>query len=560
MRDDIERPRVDQACRESDARFRRLAENSPDIIYHYELVPKRRFTYINPATTSLVGYTPHDHYADPNLLAKIVHPDDRSLLSAIGRGVCRPEPFPLRLYHKDGHLVWIEVHNVPVIDSTGQVVAIEGVGRNVTRRVRAETRVHLHASRASTLAEISQALAHATLNLHDGLAIVARRIAELVGDACVVRLLSPDGRWLQTAAIHHTDETALALLRDSAVPFRRRADEGIFGQVLRTGEPVLLTDVSSAQVCALGIAEQGPYLERHGVSSLLLVALHARGRVQGVAGLARDAKAPPYSLDDQIFVRELADHAALAIANALLHAEVRDSRAELQTLSRRLVELQEAERHTIARELHDEIGQQLTGLKLLLGNLDRSDQPPSRTRVRRGSSTGDAVALVDHVLAQVRSLARGLRPAMLDDLGLLPTLHWQFEDYSAQTSVRVCFQHAGLDRRFAAPVELAAFRIVQEALTNAARHAGVDEVSVMVRAEDGQLRLAIVDAGRGFDFSTVRASRLTSGLAGMQERAALLGGAVTVTSAPDAGTRILAELPCSPVWQRDRVPATPVPP
>jgi signal transduction histidine kinase len=131
---------------------------------------------------------------------------------------------------------------------------------------------------------------------------------------------------------------------------------------------------------------------------------------------------------------------------------------------------------------------------------------------------------------------------MLDDLGLLPALLWLFDSYTARTQIRVSFQHSGIGKRLGLAVETAAYRIVQEALTNVARHAGVCEVAICAWALEDQVQLQIEDSGCGFDFAAEHAKSHSTGLSGMQERAALLGGRLTVESSP-AGTRIIAVLP-----------------
>jgi len=122
-------------------------------------------------------------------------------------------------------------------------------------------------------------------------------------------------------------------------------------------------------------------------------------------------------------------------------------------------------------------------------------------------------------MERVRSLSLALRPTMLDDLGLLPALLWQFERYTAQTSIRVICEHRGLDQRFPPDVETTAYRIAQEALTNVARHAGVVEVTVQLWADQEILAVQIIDHGRGFDPAITLAGGMSSGLSGMQERA-----------------------------------------
>ena len=215
---------------------------------------------------------------------------------------------------------------------------------------------------------------------------------------------------------------------------------------------------------------------------------------------------------------------------------LKKSAEQLQTLSRRLMEVQESERRNIALELHDEIGQVLTGLKL---TLEVSTKLPA---AELGDTLGRARGLVNELMARVRKMSLDLRPGMLDDLGLLPTLLWHIENYTAQTNVKVDFRHSGLERqRFAPEVETTAYRVVQEALTNVARHAKVPEVTVRVWAHQDTLSIEVADDGQGFELDSVVA-RGTSGLTGMRERATLAGGQLQIESRPGAGTRLVAEL------------------
>src|SRR5258706_8120510 len=212
--------------------------------------------------------------------------------------------------------------------------------------------------------------------------------------------------------------------------------------------------------------------------------------------------------------------------------------AQLQLLSRQLLQAQEAERLALARELHDEIGQRLTGLNLILTNIIQH-LPPDVAQ----APLSDAQSILRDLIAQVRNLSLDLRPWMLDDLGLIPALVWLSERYTTQTNIAVRFEHAGLEgQRFVAEVEITAYRIVQEALTNVARHAGVSEVTVRLWTDDDALWVVIADQGRGFDPQAARA-HVSSGLAGMHERAALLGGELTIESTRAAGTRVTAALP-----------------
>jgi PAS domain S-box-containing protein len=216
---------------------------------------------------------------------------------------------------------------------------------------------------------------------------------------------------------------------------------------------------------------------------------------------------------------------------------MRESADRLQALSRQLLEVQEAERRHLARELHDEIGQTLTGLRLLLRPTGELPSDAGKTGLEQ------ARPLVDELLERVRGLSFDLRPAALDQLGLLPALLALFERYTDQTGVLVKFQHEGLDRRLPPEVETSAYRIVQEALTNVARYSGVSAATVRVWATAKMLRIQIEDRGGGFDPEVALARPGSSGLAGMQERVRLLDGHLTIESKPGAGTQLTAELP-----------------
>lgn len=270
--------------------------------------------------------------------------------------------------------------------------------------------------------------------------------------------------------------------------------------------------------------------------SYLCVPVRGGEKVLGAAVLR---SGEPAALREEYFpfFALLGRHVALAVHNASLSAQARAGREGLQSLSRRVAEAHEDERRHLARELHDEIGQSLTGLKLMLEMSTRSAPEPVRAGLL------EAGGLVDKLLAQVRTLSLNLRPAMLDDLGLLPALLWHFEHYTSQTGVAVDFKHMGLDRRFGAAVETAAYRIVQEALTNVARHARVKEAIVLAWADAATLCLQIEDRGVGFDRESVQAVRASSGLVGMRERTAALGGKFRLESSPEDGTVILAVLP-----------------
>ena len=154
----------------------------------------------------------------------------------------------------------------------------------------------------------------------------------------------------------------------------------------------------------------------------------------------------------------------------------------------------------------------------------------------------EAQNVLGQLMDQVRELSLDLRPPMLDDMGLLPALQWYFQRYTAQTNVKVFFSADGLGGRLHPEVETAAFRIVQEALTNIARHSGATKATVQFRTNREFVSVHVEDKGVGFD-PKIGTAKGTGGLSGMRERAVILGGEFTVDSVPGTGTHLTAALP-----------------
>lgn len=266
-------------------------------------------------------------------------------------------------------------------------------------------------------------------------------------------------------------------------------------------------------------------------------------RVIGVYTL--DKAQPGYFNEaHQRLAEVFAAQAATAIVNAQLYEQVKAGRERLHLLSTQLVEVQETERRFIATELHDEIGQALTGLKLLFEvSMTLPDGVQgSQERLLK------AKQLVDQLMDQVHNLSLELRPPMLDDLGLLPTLLWYCKNYTERTGIQVILKHRLVkNKRFSTEVETAAYRIIQEALTNVARHAGVNQVTTRVYALEQTLKVQIIDQGTGFKLADTLKVNHRRGLTGMYERANLLQGQLEIESKAGVGTRITAELPLTPI-------------
>lgn len=249
-----------------------------------------------------------------------------------------------------------------------------------------------------------------------------------------------------------------------------------------------------------------------------------------------DVPAPPsgcLACANSTFVRKVLDDLDRVLA------EARQYHGRLQQLSSQVLTAHEAERKRIARELHDDTGQSLTSILVRLRLLERSVEDEA---IRR--NVEELRELTGSALDAVRRMAVDLRPASLDDLGLVPALHSYSERYSHAWPISVTFSAEGLKKRLPPNVELVLYRVVQEALTNVAKHSGARSVEVKLRRRNNVITVAIRDDGRGFDVRKVTQTDGSGlGLFGMRERMALVGGTVEIESAPGRGTVITARVP-----------------
>jgi signal transduction histidine kinase/streptogramin lyase len=215
--------------------------------------------------------------------------------------------------------------------------------------------------------------------------------------------------------------------------------------------------------------------------------------------------------------------------------------ARLQVLARRLEAAKEEERKKIARELHDDLGPALTAVVI---NLQLLGQERDKAKVAR--RVGDSIDLVDRMVQQIRDLSLNLRPPLMDEMGLVGALKGYLETQAERTGLEIVVDGDASVEGLSPETEITAFRVTQEAVTNAIRHAAPRRIAVRVRAEFGGLEITVSDDGRGFDARAALEGPATGkslGLLGMQERAKMLGGRIRIDSSPGAGTRVLVHIP-----------------
>ncbi len=584
------------ALREADERFRLAFGHAA--IGMALLTPEGRFVQVNPALCRILGREEADLLATD--WQSITAPEDlqRSLdaVRPLVAGETNSVIVEKRCLRPDGAVVWVQNSLSMTKDPSGHPRNVVMLTEDITDQRRAEEALRLSEARFSQLFRNSPA-ALGMGTIHGGRMIDANdRWLELFGyrrDEVIGHTISELNLWADPGERPGVVERLLrdGIVRDLETRFRRKSGEireallsFMLADLPGEEEPAMvsmlldvtdrrraererarLDSITDAALSYLGLdallrellgrlrsslraefasvwlvdegarvlvprAVDGAPLER---IADVRIPLDSLGPIRVAARfVVNDLKPPPGGSD--VWYARVWSAVGLPL-RAGMGVPLR-----LAALSQRLLEVSETERREIARELHDEVGQLLTGL------LFKIEGHGARTAKNRKE---EMKVIVNDLIDRVRDLSMNLRPPMLDVLGLLPALNWQIKRFEAQTGIHVRLHHADLDRRFGAQVELTAFRIVQESLTNVARHAGVKQAKVDVSANPVSLRVRIEDEGRGFDVEAAPAAR-SSGLEGMRERSRLAGGRLTIESAPGKGTRLSVELPLDPASPR----------
>jgi PAS domain S-box-containing protein len=291
-------------------------------------------------------------------------------------------------------------------------------------------------------------------------------------------------------------------------------------------------------------------------------------RILGEKGHMESREFPVVRRDGSPFyvlvaAREMRDVSGKLVCYQATHADITDrkraeealraSREQMRALAGRLQAVREEERTRIAREIHDELGGVLTGLKIDFSLLTRAALKIENKTVRKSLLAGmdSMIESVDATIHTVRRIAMELRPGVLDDLGLVAALEWQLKDFEKRTGVRCEFFPSVEDISLDADLSTAVFRIFQETLTNVARHSGATEVHVRLSVDADSSTLEVEDNGKGIKEKNILSSK-SLGLLGMRERAQMFGGRITVKGTPGRGTKVTVEIPSVEKRKMDR--------
>lgn len=305
--------------------------------------------------------------------------------------------------------------------------------------------------------------------------------------------------------------------------------EGLSGEVMTTGEPMVI-DNYEAYVNAV------PAFVEAGLMSVATVPVVSGDRTFGALSVLSIDEAKAFSDRDLALLTAIGRQAGIAIENAYLYENMR-------FYARQITQAQENERRRIARELHDDTIQSLVGLSRRLEALATSRDMLSAEVTARISELQQTTG---EVIKRVRRFSQDLRPSILDDLGLLPTLEELTADLNRQDGLHAEFRVKGEERRLSSEMELTLFRIAQEALNNVRRHADAEHVITTVELSDSAVTLTVEDDGKGFNPPTLTDHPTAGGklgLIGMHERARLLGGSLILDSEPGRGTKVIVNVP-----------------
>ncbi|MBI4788994.1 MAG: PAS domain S-box protein [Chloroflexi bacterium] len=524
----------------------------------------------NPGAERLYGYTAEEVVGQS---IEITDPPDRlgeyeSIIGRLKRGELVEHYDTMRMT-KSGQRIDVSITVSLVRNADGVVVGVSKIARDITERKRAE-------EAARFLAEASDVLA-SSLDYETTLEGVAKLVAPRLADWCAVDIRLEDGA-VQHLALAHADPAKV----ENANELRRRypddpnAPYGVY-HVMATGKPEIVSHIGDDMIAAAARDREHLELLLHvGLKSYMSVPMIARGRTLGVITFVAAESGRHFGPADLALAQDLARRAAFAVDNARLYQQAQALNEELeQRVVRRTVELQRAnrkleeeiaerqrmnhrlrslsghlqsareeERIRIAREIHDEIGQMLTAVKMDLAMLGQGIEAhgPKLAVGKVNDEIRSTVHLVDETIETMHRIVRELRPEVLDHLGLRAALEWQCQEFQTRTKIECRFETNLDDGDYDAERSTAVFRILQETLTNVARHAEATQVQATVKRADGQLILQVRDNGKGISPEELSTTQ-QFGLLGMRERALALGGEVDITGAPGQGTMVTARIP-----------------
>ena len=482
---------AEENLRESDARYRILAENIQDVIW--VLDKNLGYTYISPSVERFRGHTVEEAMSLP--LEKIFTPESHDRIVSLAERYLALEQsgakidtgrsltMELEQICKDGAVIWTEVTASFLLDKAGRPDGFVGITRNITERKRAEESLRQSEEIYRTIFE----------NTGTAMAIL--------DDSVIVALANSEFAKLSGFDNHEIEG------RKNFMDFVEAGDKD---RLLKYHRSRRIDPASAPR------NYEFHFIDKHGIIKDIFTTANI------IPGSAKSV----LSLLDITEMKKVQDD--------LMH-----SREQLRNLHKHAQDVREGERTRVAREIHDELGQVLTALKMDLSYLSRKF--PQETKPLH-NKINLMLKFIDMTIQSVKRITMDLRPGLLDHLGLVPAIEWQAEEFQKRTGisckVKVDPEDISLDKDQATTV----FRIFQETLTNAARHANASHIETTLKAYDGMLKMIVKDNGKGITRKQI-ADPKSFGLMGIRERAYFCGGDVMFTGKKGHGTSVIVSIP-----------------
>ena len=472
----------------AEQKYRQIFENAGEGIF--QSTPEGFYLTANPALARMHGFdSPEELIRSRRDISReiYVNPTQREEFKQLLEEHGSVGGFEHQTIRKDGSTIWISVNAHAVRDDAGNILYYEGTAQDITERKLAER------------------------------------------------------------ALRESEERYRELFENSKDAFYVHDMDGIYTSVNRAAEK--LSGYSRDQIVGKHFSEfMTPEYARQ-VQRQLQKKLESAGETSyEIEMITKKGRHIPVEISSRLIFENDVPIGVQGCVRDI--SEKKKAQEAARNYSRRVIEAQEAERRRISRELHDQVGQILTAVKMNLHVLQHKCTQPEIL-----VSINDNLKVIDEAVDQIRDLSVDLRPLLLDDLGLVVALRWYLERQTRNLGIPAQFVSGSLDEddRFSSELETACFRIVQEGVTNIVRHARAKRISVRLERVISDLVLLITDDGAGFDARMLRSSNSTStlGLRGMEERAHAVGGSITIDSAPALGTEICVRLPIKGEKRRD---------
>lgn len=508
---------------EGESRARALVQvNVRDVVSIVGVEGERfRFLEINPAFTQTTGLEPdavvgkyvEEVIPEPSL--SLVLEKYRTAI-AERRTVRWEEVTPYPAGKKYG-----EVSVTPVVDADGECRTLLGTVHDVTDDARARA---LLAAETRVLEMVASGEP-----LERALETLVLAIEEQAPPAIAsVLLVSDDGKSVVHGAAPHLPEGYNRAIDGRPIG----PSEGSCGTAAALGKSVIVTDIENDPLWA----SYRELARAHGLQACWSTPVcTADGRVLGTFALYYREPRAPTQQDLDVIAR------AVHVAGIALQRHELDSR--LRALSMRIEAAREEERAGIAREIHDQLGQSLTVVKMDLAWIARrTNEPGGISKDALLTKLSEMSGMTDEIISQVRRISAELRPGVLDDLGLVAAITWKAQEFEKRTDI-LCAAHASVEGvQTSREIATTAYRVLEEALTNIARHAGAKRVDIRLEADDGWLVLRVRDDGKGLS-KEATVNRRSLGLLGIRERARAHGGTAVLSSIAPRGTELVLRLP-----------------